>query len=76
MTSKGAIDCRFYLDGGLHAERAWHTIPQQNEIVMLPSMPPADNKHAPFTVTGRVFIGDGGKHNRQLVNFYIERIVP
>lgn len=75
MTTKGAIDCRFYLEGEVFAERAWHALPGPNEIVMLPTNPPHDCKHAAFTINGRVFLGDGGKHNRQLVYFYIERLV-
>lgn len=72
MTSKGAIDCRFYLDGAMLTERAWHTIPSRDEIVMLPEAP--GSKAIAFNVIGRVFLGDGGRHNRQLVYLYLERL--
>jgi len=71
MTSKGAIDVRFYLDGKLFTKRAWHAVPNAQELVMLS---PEAGKEAlkPYKVIGRIFMGDGAAHNRQLVNCYIE----
>lgn len=71
MTSKGAIDVRFYLDGKFFAERAWHVIPNAGEVVMLKETDQPVLK--PFMIMGRVFMGEGAAHNRQIVNCYIER---
>lgn len=74
VTSKGAIDVRFYFEGRLYAQRAWHTVPNAGELVMLSPQPGKEALIA-FKITGRIFMGDGAAHNRQLVNVYIEREV-
>ena len=61
---KGGIICRFYFEGKLLAERAWHALPNEGELVML-SPEPGKQALKPYTIAGRIFMGDGAPHNGQ-----------
>lgn len=67
---KGGIICRFFFDGKLLAERAWHALPLEGELVMLSPQPGKEALKA-YKVIGRIFMGDGAPHNAQLVNLYL-----
>lgn len=74
---KGHNLCRFYFEGKHLTELAWHTVPNEGEIVMLRRRPAGpdeklDQKLHPFKVVGRIFMEFGAPHNMQLIYLYVE----
>lgn len=80
---KGGIICRFYVDGELFAERAWHAAPHVGEVIMMredrPKVlqpgeePKPRTPLLPYEVLGRIFMTEGGPHNYQMINYYCEK---
>jgi len=74
---KGHNLCRFYFEGKMLTELAWHTVPNEGEIVMLRRRPASpdeklDQKLYPFKVVGRIFMEFGAPHNMQMIYLYVE----
>lgn len=85
MTSKGAIDVEFYLEGKRYAVREWHAAPRASELVLLHGERPPmfaakeeeEDKHRAtliaFVVVQVIWGYESPRHNRQLVRVSIER---